>query len=66
MAPPTPKSCYVTGCEFSTTVGLPNYEMLMRDLELHTRYAHPEIPAQGANEVVSQLDPSQIASRDQP
>ena len=48
MAPPTPKSCYVTGCEFITTAGLPNYEMLMRDLELHTRYAHPEIPAQGA------------------
>ena len=47
MAPPAPKSCYVPDCEYATTAGLPTYELLMRDLELHTRYAHPEIPSQG-------------------
>ena len=48
MAPPAPKSCYVPGCEYTTTAGLPTYENLIRDLKLHTRYAHSEIPAQNS------------------
>ena len=43
MAPPGPKNCYVAQCEFVTSNGLPNYEMVMRDLELHVRCAHPEL-----------------------
>ena len=47
MAPPPPKSCYITGCIFTTTTGIPTYEMLMRDLEMHLRCVHPELqPAQ--------------------
>ena len=36
MAPPAPKPCYVEGCSFITTQGLPNYDMVMKDLEMHT------------------------------
>ena len=43
MAPPTPKECYKPGCDFTTTPGIPNYEMLMRDLEFHIRCVHPEL-----------------------
>ena len=46
MAPPAPKSCYMPDCEYATTTGLPTYDLVLRDLELHTRYAHPQIPSQ--------------------
>ena len=43
MAPPTPKVCYKPGCDYTTTAGIPNYDMLMRDLEFHLRCVHPEL-----------------------
>ena len=43
MAPPAPKQCYVEGCQFTTTQGLPNYDMVMKDLELHIQCAHPDL-----------------------
>ena len=43
MAPPTPKACYKPGCDYTTTAGIPNYDMLMRDLEFHLRCVHPEL-----------------------
>ena len=39
---PTPQTCPVPACEYRTPATLPNYEMLYRDLDLHTRYGHPE------------------------
>ena len=45
MAPPVAKSCYIEGCTFTTSPGIPNYEMLMRDLEMHIRCVHTELPA---------------------
>ena len=50
MAPPQPKPCYVQDCQYTTTAGLPSYDLLIRDLELHTRYAHPAIPPQGGGQ----------------
>ena len=43
MAPPAPKPCYVEGCSFITTQGLPNYDMVMKDLEMHIQCAHPDL-----------------------
>ena len=40
MSPPNAKKCYVPDCEYATTPGLPNYELVMKDLELHVKYAH--------------------------
>ena len=46
MAPPQSKPCYIEGCTFTTTIGIPTYEMLMRDLEMHLRCVHPELQPQ--------------------
>ena len=43
MAPPAPKPCYVEGCSFITTQGLPNYDMVMKDLDMHIQCAHPDL-----------------------
>ena len=40
MTPPPSKSCPVPDCEYSTPEGLPNYDLLYRDLELHAEYNH--------------------------
>ena len=40
MSPPATKRCYFADCEYTTTQGLPNYEMVMRDLEMHIRCVH--------------------------
>ena len=46
---PQPKSCYIPGCDYLTTQGIPTYEMLMRDLENHIRYVHTDLqPVQTA------------------
>ena len=48
MAPPPPKPCYVGGCDYITTAGIPTYDMLMRDLEMHIRCVHTDVHQQGA------------------
>jgi hypothetical protein len=40
---PTPQPCPVPDCEYTTPATLPTYEMLYKDLDLHTRYGHPEV-----------------------
>ena len=39
-------SLVVLDCQYTTTAGIPTYELILRDLELHTRYAHSEISPQ--------------------
>ena len=45
MAPPTPKECPAPACPYTTPAGLTTYDLLYRDLELHARYAHPDVAA---------------------
>ena len=40
MSPPAAKSCYVPECEYVTPQGIPSYELILKDLEMHVRYAH--------------------------
>ena len=40
MSPPLQKSCYVSDCEYMTTQGIPNYELVMKDLEMHIKCVH--------------------------
>ena len=40
MAPPNPIKC--DQCDFTTAVGLPTYDLIMRHLEQHGRVAHPQ------------------------
>ena len=47
MAPPTPKACYIEECPFITTAGIPTYEMMMRDLEMHIKCVHPQLAGGG-------------------
>ena len=47
MAPP-PKECPVDGCPYKTPATLPNYDLVYRDLDMHTKYTHINItPATG-------------------
>ena len=39
MAPP-PKECPVDGCPYKTPATLPNYDLVYRDLDIHTKYSH--------------------------
>ena len=43
MSPPPAKKCHVPDCDYTSTPGLPNYELVMRDLEMHAKYAHAAI-----------------------
>ena len=43
MTPPPQRDCPVQGCEYSTPAGLPNYDLVYRDLEMHTKYGHPAL-----------------------
>ena len=40
MSPPAAKSCYVENCSYVTTQGLPNYELVLKDLEMHLKCSH--------------------------
>ena len=42
MAPP-PKECPVDGCPYKTPATLPNYDLVYRDLDMHTKYTHINI-----------------------
>ena len=46
--PPTQQPRPVPDCEYRTPATLPSYEMVYRDLELHTRYGHPDMAQQAA------------------
>ena len=40
MAPPPPNECPVDGCPYKTPATLPNYDLVYRDLDIHTKYSH--------------------------
>ena len=40
MSPPLAKSCYVPECTYTTPQGIPSYELILKDLEMHVKYAH--------------------------
>ena len=40
---PTQQMCPVPECGYKTPATLPTYEMVYKDLDLHTRYGHPEV-----------------------
>ena len=40
MAPPPQKECPVPSCDYKTPATLPNYELVYRDLDMHTKYHH--------------------------
>ena len=40
MSPPSQKKCYVPDCEYLTTLGIPNYDLVMKDLDMHIRCVH--------------------------
>ena len=40
MTPPPQKECPVDTCDYLTPAGLPNYDLVYRDMEMHTRYGH--------------------------
>ena len=42
---PTPMGCPVPDCPYKTPATLPTYEMVYKDLDLHTRYGHPDLQA---------------------
>ena len=42
MAPPQ-KECPVPTCEYSTPAGLSTYDLVYRDIELHTQFANAEL-----------------------
>ena len=41
MAPPTPISCSKPDCDYTTPVGCPNWELMVKLLESHVTSAHP-------------------------
>ena len=40
MSPPSVKKCYIEDCPYTTTQGLPNFELVMKDLDMHLRSVH--------------------------
>ena len=50
MTPPPQKECPVTGCGYLTPAALPTYDLLYRDLEMHTKYGHPAPAPQQAGD----------------
>ena len=46
--PPTPKECPVKECDYKNPAGLPNYDTVYKDIEMHLQYFHIDIrpPAQ--------------------
>ena len=40
MSPPMAKKCYFTDCDYMTTQGIPNYELVIKDLEMHIKCVH--------------------------
>eukprot|EP00090_Calanus_glacialis_P020093 TRINITY_DN30893_c0_g1_i1.p1 TRINITY_DN30893_c0_g1~~TRINITY_DN30893_c0_g1_i1.p1 ORF type:complete len:100 (+),score=17.54 TRINITY_DN30893_c0_g1_i1:22-321(+) len=44
----TPQRCPVPDCVYKTAATLPTYEMVYKDLDLHTCYGHPEVQPQAA------------------
>ena len=43
MTPPPQKKCPVPGCDYKTPEALPNYDIVYRDMEMHTRYTHAQL-----------------------
>ena len=40
---PAPQKCPVPSCEYQTPATLPTYDMVYKDLDLHTRYGHADL-----------------------
>ena len=41
--PPTPKECPVKECDYKKPAGLPNYDTVYKDIEMHLQYFHMDI-----------------------
>ena len=41
--PPTPKECPVKECDYKNPAGLPNYDTVYKDIEMHLQYFHMDI-----------------------
>ena len=50
MSPPPQRACYVAGCEYWTVSGLPNHDLIIKDLELHIRCAHAQLTPASQNQ----------------
>ena len=46
---PNPKSCPVDSCEYTTPIGLPNYELVYKDMNMHLEYTHTVASGGGGN-----------------
>ena len=55
MAPPPSMNCPVPGCDHTTPAGLPSFELIYNDLNLHTKYAHADPAA--TPEALKQIQP---------
>ena len=47
---PTPMSCSVEGCDFATPANIPNWELIIKTLEIHSQTCHNVRPNQAPNE----------------
>lgn len=45
MAPPARQPCSVEGCQYQTPEGIPNWDILTQQLEIHQKSVHPAPPA---------------------
>ena len=52
MPPPELMSCPVPGCEHKMREGLPNYDIMIRELEMHTRFGHANLAGAQGDPVV--------------
>ncbi len=46
---PTLMECPVPSCTFLTRENIPSYELIIKALELHTRFGHPELHQEGGD-----------------
>ena len=56
MAPPPQKECPVVSCDYKTPATLPNYELVYRDLDMHTRYHHINLVPPATSPSLPSLD----------
>ena len=63
MAPPPQKECPVDGCTYKTPATLPNYDLIYRDLDMHTKYYHISLIPPATNQTTGELSTSAKADK---
>ena len=48
MSPPQQQPCQVPGCQYSSPLNLPSYDLIYRDLTLHFQMVHSDLAGVGA------------------